>query len=131
MKTFGDVIKIEGKDYVFLAAIDDILYLALIPNRDLSQELIRRRDRVFTVGSKDMQAKQQQIAWCFVELKTEDLKERIALYGYPGQNLKPEDLIDRISTLCKEDKELLKKEIVRDSAISKGLVKIIKDTQIE
>ena len=62
MKTFGDVIKIEGKDCVFLAATDDVLYLALIPDRNLSQELVKRRDRVFTVGSKDMQAKQQQIA---------------------------------------------------------------------
>ena len=30
-----------------------------------------------------------------------------------------------------EDKELLKKEIVQDSAVSRGLIKIIKDTQIE
>lgn len=131
MKTFGDIIKMDSKEYVFLASSDDILYLALIPDRNHSQELIRNRDRVFTVGSKDMQVKQQLIAYCFVELTTKDFEERIAHYGYPDLNLKPEDLMDVIGTLCKDDKELLKKEIIQDSAVSKGLIRIIKDIKIE
>ncbi len=131
MKTFGDIIKLDGKEYVFLASTDDVLYLARIPDIVLSQEFIKRRDQAFSIGSKNMPAKQQSKAWCFVELTTKDFEERIALYGYPDTNLTTEDLMDLIGTLSKEDKELLKQEITQDSAVSKGLIEVVKNTKID
>ncbi len=126
---FGDVIKIEGREYVFLLSTPDILSLAWIPDKDLSQEFIKRSKQVFTTGSNNK--KRQFIQWCFIELATKEFKERIAHYGNPDRNFTPEDLIDVIGELCKEDKLMLKKAITGDLAVSKSLIKAVKDISIE
>lgn len=127
---FGDVIKYNGKEFVFLAKTVEIIYLALIIPKELSQDLVRRRHNIFTRGSGDMIYKQAKIAWCFVQLYTKEFKGRVAYYANPGDEHFFEDSFTILGTLNFNDQNNLKKEIQEDSGISGVLRKLVKDITI-
>jgi hypothetical protein len=128
--TFGDVIKYKAKEYVYLAATDEIAYLAVMPNAELSRDFINRREVVFNRASKTARAAQDTIAWCFIILSTEEFKERIAHYGRSAEEYREEYFLDKIGKLNIEDQKALREEILKDNAAPGGLRDLVQDIQI-
>lgn len=84
MLTFGDTFKHREKDLVYLAQTADILYAALIlPSEDSRllnslEKRIKDSARAGTMLSNKL--------YCFVQLTTEEFKDRIAHLGSPQQD---------------------------------------------
>lgn len=109
---FGDVFTYsDGKQYVYLAMIDQVLYAALIVNPINAKPLISLRDH--TVKNKGEAAARQQPLFCFVELKTSGYENHIATLArtdddkQPGLCMHGDD--DR---LCYEDLNEIRDEII-------------------
>lgn len=121
LRNFGDVIIYRSEQYVYLAQIDTIIYLAKLCSREISDNFIKVRDQIFASGNKK---RQDSDAWCFVQLTTEQFKERIAHLQKPDYQ---EDFFDYVGTLNDEDKNELVKTILEDSRfMPKELVIFVK-----
>lgn len=128
---FGDVVKYNGRDYVYLAQTTEIIHLGIIPNEEDSQLAINLRNKVFTTGGQNMKRRQDNLIMCFIILTTEELKNRAAYYIKTGQNFRSEDFFDITKyVLNDKDKSDLKKEIIEDNNASKDLKELIKDLKI-
>ena len=124
--TFGDVFKYDEKDYVFLAKTEDIVYAAKIFDKEYSTLY----NKVFTKISKNGQRSgelTQRYLYCFVELKTEEFKERICYYGKSDENDVSDFLENVIGKLNEEDLKELHKEILADDLVSELLKEKVKE----
>ncbi len=123
---FGDVVRYKAKDYVFLVATDEIVYLASIPNEELSKQFIDRLHITFTRGTNHARVQRDSIAWCFIVLHTDVFKDRIAHYGNAAMDYRPEYFLDVIGTLNLNDQKELQDEIINDNAVSGDLRELVK-----
>lgn len=128
---FGDVVKYRNKEYVYLNILDEIMYLAMVPNEALSGLWIKKFEKVFMNGGKSAAKKKSWTEWCFIQLSTEQFKNRIAMYALPGLDYNPDDFMDTIGTLNKQDKIELQKEIINESAVSIQLKESVKQLDLE
>jgi len=129
---FGDVISYNGTEYVYFANTDLVFHLGIVADEVKSRNAIKFRDVAFTVGSKNMQRKRESIVICFIELTTEELKNRAAYYiRTTDHNFKPEDSFDQICTLNIKDQVALKQEIMEDNHVTKELKELVKDLELE
>lgn len=120
--TFGDVIETDGRQLVFLVSTLDTVYLAIIPDEKHSLRFSKKRNEVFT-DSKRAAVEQNKTIWCFIELTTEEFRNRIAFYALRNSDCKIEDLVAaaKIGTLNNADKKALHKEIIGDDAVTREL----------
>lgn len=129
---FGDVISYNGREYVYFANTDLVFHLGIVADEIKSRNAIKFRDEAFTKGSKNMQKRQDSIVVCFIELTTEELKNRAAYYiRTTDHNFKPEDSFDQICTLNIKDQIALKQEIMKDDHVTKELKELVKDLELE
>lgn len=114
--TFGNVFHYKEKDYVFLAKIEDIIYAAEILNDELSFECKKIRDSVAKNSTKSYKFS-QNIMFCFVELRTDEFKERVAFYGKPQMDEAPDSFQNVIGVVNNDDLANLHKELLEDSMV--------------
>lgn len=129
--TFGTIVLYKEKEYVFLAKTEDITYAAEILDQESSLNFKNLRSKT-AKNSKESYKLNQNLAYCFVELKTKEYEERIAHYGYPQIGDAPENVMNPIGILCDEDIKNLHKEIsAEDLAVSGELKELIRNIKIE
>ena len=129
---FGDCVKYDGRDYIFLAASAEIIYLALIPSVEHSQKFVKFRDAAYkdTVRAERADGKNY---YCFIELSTADFKRRIAHYGLPEGQIGDYDLrdfMDEIGSLDLKDRKALRDAIISDGAVARILKILIEGLEI-
>jgi hypothetical protein len=130
MITFGDVFNYYEKDYVFLAKTEGIIYTAQILDKENSYHIKKQFNKI-SKNSKESYRLRQNKLYCFVELQTEEFKERVAHYGYPDQNDSQDFFNNIISSLNIEDKTKLHKELLEDTIfVPEILRELIKDYKI-
>lgn len=78
---FGDVFRFREKEYVFLGATDEIVYTALILDKEKSEMVKKQLDR-----PKNPEKVRNNRAYCFVELRTEKFRDRVAHLGMSGED---------------------------------------------
>ncbi|HSX42322.1 MAG TPA: hypothetical protein VLE93_03145 [Candidatus Saccharimonadales bacterium] len=108
---FGDVFKFNGKEYIFIAKIDDIIYAAEILDRENSQTILRLADRNSTRGNRLIDT----LLYCFVELTTEQFTERVAHMKGAQRNEETVEFGDVNDCLSLADKQLIKRELMDNS----------------
>ena len=129
---FGDAISYDSKEYIYFANTDLVFHLGIVADEIKSRNAIKFRDGAFTMGNKNMQKRQESIVICFIELTTEELKNRAAYYiRTTDHNFKPEDSFDQICTLNMKDQIALKQEIMKDGHVTKELKELVKDLELE
>ena len=130
--TFGDVVRLDGKDLIFLGLTTEIIYLAKMLDLEGSRQFVAVRDSVFKSTPKAAKASNNQL-YCFIELETSEFKNRIAHYGIREDKSEYilEDFLDKIGSLNSKDKSLLKKEILDDGALPEDLKNVVKSVATE
>jgi len=113
MLRFGNTFRYNEKEYVYLAQNGDVLYSALILDTDQSGEFKRRCDKLCQgSGSPQIQKILDSKVYCFVELRTEEYKNRLAHFANTDTTTSSDcaSLIP-IGQLDEEDLKEIKKEI--------------------
>ena len=124
---FGDVFRHNEKEYVFLAQTDEIIYAARILDKITTNTLKEMSDRVETKNSN----RKKSPAYSFVILQTENFKDHAAHFGRTDSSEHQSSRFDVIGTLNKTDCLQIKNEIIlKDSAVSLGLIEIVKGLNI-
>lgn len=118
---FGDIFLYNEENFVFLVREDDIIFAALILDKEQTQRLDRWRDREF---KKSNSRADGQTEFCYVVLTTEAFKERAAHYGNPDKDV--DISLDIYDKLDSEDVEKLKNEIIQDNAVMPALKMAVK-----
>lgn len=127
--TFGTVFLHSEKEYVYLDQSEDIIYTALILNKEHSNSLKKLCANTAKNSNKSYGFKQNKI-YCFVELKTKEYLERVAHYGFPDPSAEIEFNI--IGRLCDEDIKELYTEISKDDlAVAPELKERIKKISLD
>lgn len=124
---FGDVFSRDEKEYIFLARTDELTYAGLILDKEFTRAVKLRHDSVLKDTSKSERAKCMKI-FCYVILKTEEYKERMASFANTDYDDWDFELCDNyICPLNSEDIANIKEEILKeDSAAPLGLKEIVK-----
>ena len=111
---FGSVFRHKEKDYVYLTHTEETLYSALVLNSELSDRLKKRCEEIVkTKSSPKTSELLSRPSYFFVELRTEEFKERVAHLYNTDQN--PIDAclsLSPIEKLIKEDLNRIKEEII-------------------
>ena len=120
--SFGDVLEIDGKQLVFLLSTLDTVYLAFVADEEMSQMFSQKRAAVFA-NPKKAEVEQHKLTWCFIELTTEEFRNRIAFYGLRNCDCRIDDLLTavKIGTINGADKKSLRQVIIRDDAVTREL----------
>lgn len=108
---FGDIFVLDGREYIFLAKIDDIVYAVEILNKDYSREVMRLASKDARRGDRSV----DKLVFCFVELSTERFNERVAHMAKAGRGEATIEFDEVEDCLLAEDKEAIKKELVDNS----------------
>jgi len=128
VRVFGDVVRFSGKDLVFLGLTPEIIYLAPMPNLELSQKVVGLAQKKLT-NTAEMERSKNNEFYCFIELTTEEFKQRIAHYGSRGNDQSEytlEDFMDKIGELNTHDKKCLQTEILEDAGTSEDLKVVVR-----
>ncbi len=128
--TFGDIFNYNEQDYVFLAKTEDIVYAAKILDREHS--ILYKK--IFTKISKNSQRSSeltQRYLYCFIELKTEDFKERVCYYGKSDKSDVSDFLANIFSKLDQEDIRELHKELLTDDLVTEQLKELVKEIELK
>ena len=120
--TFGNIFNYNEKDYVFLAKTEDIIYTAEIFDKEKSLLYKKAVDKA-SKDSRQSYKLSQHLLYCFVELRTEEFKERVAYYGRPAQGDIPNFFENPICTLNIADLKELHKELLEDELAVPELLK--------
>jgi len=127
MLTFGDTFRYREKEFVYLAQTADILYTALILPAEESKQLDSLQKRIKD-GTKAGQMLDNKL-YCFVQLTTEEFKDRVAHLGNTQQDESTTTectILSPTGKLNDFDLKQIKKEI--DSGlVPKQLRELIKD----
>lgn len=124
---FGDIFNYHEKDYVFLVKTEDSIYAAQILPLDLSRQIQQKHNKVLRDTRKAMIAK-HNILYCYVVLKTDNFKERIAHFADSEHDETSLILGPPIDTLEDCDLNAIREEILDDySMVPRELKKLIKD----
>jgi len=129
--TYGNVFNYNEKDYVFLAKTKDIIYAAEIFDKEKSILYKKVFNRIAKNSQQTYKLRQHHL-YCFVELRTEEFKERVAYYGRPAQGDVPNFFENPICTLNNYDLAELHKELLADDiAVPQELKNLIKNIKIK
>lgn len=129
--TFGNIFNFNEKDYVFLAKTEDVIYAAEIFDNEKSI-LCKKALGKITKNSQQSYKLRQQPLYCFIVLRTEEFKERVAHYGQSAQGDVPNFFENPICSLNSTDLTELHKELLNDdSAVPELLKELIKDIKIK
>ena len=131
---FGSIFKHNEKDYVYLVLTEEILYSALIADIQGSEALKKRVEYIIkSRGTPSANRLLDQKIYCFVELRTEEVKSRLALFAKTGEDTLSEDClpINPIGELDKEDLKEIKQHIETSNGVPKELKEKIKTMVIE
>ena len=125
---FGEVIEYEGKEYVYLAATHELIYLARILDHDQTKALLQRSDIAFTSGGIPKTTVQtQNVLYSYVILTTREVEERAAHLARTDYPFNSSFVFNKICPLNKNDHEELRKEILQEgSAAPLGLKSLIR-----
>lgn len=133
MTNFGDIIEYELKKHVYLATINNIVYLAKIISGEIAQEIIKARGKLENNAMKGSLSAQQQLnklSFCFVILTSEQFEGSIAHCQPPTVNSDKFDYTPDSIKLNKKDLSAIKDEIINGNYPG-GLKEFIKTIEIE
>jgi hypothetical protein len=125
---FGDVFEFNEKYYIFLAKTEDIIYVAQILS-PIDSDKVRRMCEVKLKQAKNSILLKNNPLYCYVVLRTEEFKERLAHFHQSQKN--ETDLIveEVVCTLNKDDLKDIKEEILA-GAVPLELKGLIKDIDL-
>lgn len=109
MITFGEVLNFEGAQYVYLAATEEIIYLAKILSRSEAERinnLCARRQSDGQINRVD-----NSPLYCFVILSTDEFRDKMAHLGKTDHGFNLDSYMDSIGRLNKIDLRAIKKTI--------------------
>lgn len=125
--SFGDIFSFQGSEYIFLAKTSEQLYAAKILNKELTREIESAYKKALKSGS---QARERALVFCYITLKTEDFKGRIASLA-KTENTNFDVLSNKSSyCLCQEDLQALKKEILESHGVPIKLQELISSVEV-
>lgn len=130
MLTFGDTFRYREKELVYLAQTVDILYAALILPIEDSKVLDSLQKRIKD-GAKAGQMLSNKL-YCFVQLTTEEFKDRIAHLGNTQQDESTTTectVLSPTGKLNNFDLKQIKKEI-EDGLVPEQLKELTKDITV-
>lgn len=111
MITFGEVVKYNRAEYVYLAATEEIIYLAKILNRTDGDAI----NRLYLIRQNQGAMSKVKIAdsplYCFVQLTTNEFKDRLAHFHQPGQDFGRDCIMDSLGRLNEADLKEIKETI--------------------
>ena len=129
---FGSVVYYNEIEYVFLAETEEIIYLARILNKEDTKKILEQYKKVYSTGSKNTPIRLQNPLYSFIELKTDQFRDRIAHLNRTDQSFDSAMIFRKICDLLNEDKRDLKKEILREtSAVPRELKTLIKKITLQ
>ncbi len=101
MITFGEIINYDDAQYVYLAATEEIIYLAKVLNNNDAARI----NNLCAKRQSDGQASKVENApiYCFVILSTDGFKDRMAHCGQPGHDFNSGIIMDSVSRLNETD----------------------------
>lgn len=124
---FGDIFSYQDDEYIFLANTTEQLFAAKILNKELTQEIVSAYKKALKSGSP---ARERALVFCYVELKTEDFRGRIASLA-KTENTNFDILSNKSSyTLCREDLQTLKKEILESHGVPIKLQELVGSIEV-
>jgi|GEM_PF-1454439 len=125
MLTFGSIIKCDDGEYVYLATMGDIVYLAKILNDELSQSLIEVRERLERSGVRGSASAQKKLEnealLCFIVLTTAEFQDRAASFANPGRDQEFIKVMNNLAELNETDFSALKLEISDSRGVPREL----------
>lgn len=132
MLKFGNIFKYKEKDYVFLAHTEEILFSALILDKQMSKIVREKFENLYKQkSSSEISKLLDSRAYCFVELRTEDVKNRLAHFAQTQQNpISEYSSLFSMGQLNKEDLKQIKIEI-EQGPVPLILKELTKDIVIE
>ena len=126
MVTFGEVIKYKETEYVYLAATEVIIYLAKILNRTDGETINRLYLKRQSQGAMSNIRTADSPLYCFVQLTTDEYKDRLAHFHQPGQDFGRDYAMDSVGRLNDADlKEI--KETIMTGPVPLELKELVKD----
>lgn len=124
--SFGDLFQYGGQDYIFLAETEDTLFAAKILDKELTRKLKQRVEKNIANNTYDSNL----TIYSFVELQTEDLKERVAHFARTGDESFSRVIFEPLGVeLCVEDLRNIKEEIASKRVPNK-LKELIEDIEV-
>jgi hypothetical protein len=125
---FGDLFEYNGKEYIFLAETEEILYAARILNPEQSKLLNNR----YEVVVKKNSPVEHNSAYSFVILQTKELKERAASFYQTGNERFDGFFYNPLNiALDHSDIKDILEEITKKKCISIKLKELVKDIEIK
>ena len=116
--SFGTIIQLKDRRYVYLAGLSGIVYLALI----IDGPDAREAKRILNSPYYGTQKRTQKQSYCFVELTTEEFKESVAsLYQLDHNETDMESISDTLVKLNDTDIRRLKNSIKTSFDIANDL----------
>ena len=128
---FGSGFEYRERNYVYLTHTEEIIYSALILDSPMSDMFKDKFKRLCIKKSSPEIAKLlSSKVYCFVELRTEEFKNRVAHFAKTQGDVSSDYLPSPIGQLDKEDLKQIKKEI-EDGPVPLELKDKIKSIVIE
>lgn len=125
---FGDVVRYNENEYVFLAQNDGIIYAAKILDKNTTGSIQKLEESRYKKNS--IQKVKNNVLYSYVILSTDEFKDRMAHLNNTDKN-NFELVFDITCTLNNNDQKKIKEEILNESsAVSAKLKQIIKDIDI-
>ena len=123
---FGDIFSFNDKNYIFLAKTENEVFAAEILSIKLSSQIENRYKQICWQNST---IKENNVLYCYVVLRTEEYKDRLAHLGLANKNnIDFDKLINKLTiTLDIKDKKEILNEIKQARAIPLGLKEVVKD----
>ena len=122
MLNFGSIFRYQETFYIYLLQTEDTIYAAKILDREITKELLRKREVESRNPRKETHWKP---VYCFVVLSTDEFSKQAAHYGFPQMQSNIE--IEAIGVINSRDLQELKNEIIKDSAVPPFLRDKIKE----
>jgi hypothetical protein len=127
---FGDIFEYNGREYVFLAKTEEVIYAAQI----LSPEATSRVDSLFQLrmatGKMVKATIDSNVLYCYVMLKTEKFVGRCVHFANTGKDDFGLVMNKLAIELDPSDIEQIKEEIIRKNAIPIELKELVKSLAI-
>lgn len=124
---FGDVFQYGDNEFIFLVDTEDVTYAARILNKELTKLLIKGTETAVRRNSRVI----DNLTYSFVELQTQELKERAAHFLMTGKDKFDGSIYTPLNIiLCEEDLKAIKEEITSKKCVSIKLKELVKDIKI-
>lgn len=135
---FGNVIRLyndeEIQEYVYLCASpDNIIFLARIPDINISQQILKRQDKLAVrPPTQNILRAQNSDLFFYVELTTVEFRNRVAmLTGTDYDDTELDKIREVLPSLEEKDLQNIKREILaaNNNAVNPKLKRIIQDLE--